>query len=149
MVSKILIKWTTDHSVSSVALYSSIYVCVLIIFHCCTKHSLIIVSEDEKIVIAHILDGAATNRASIGLFLGIPYKHIELFKLEDTLGESVSRMVGAWLQRKYDVVSFGEPSWRKLVEAVASPSGACNLRLATEIARVHPLSYTGGYAKSI
>ena len=87
------------------------------------------------------MNGVADKWTSIGLFLGIPYKYIELFKLEDRLEDSISKMVDAWVRRQHDT-QFGEPSWRKLAEAVASRSGGHHLRLAAEIARDHPLSYT-------
>ena len=93
-------------------------------------------------MVAALLNGVATNWVSVGLFLGIPYKLIEIFKLEDSLEESVGKMVEAWLTRKYDVAVFGEPTWRKLVEAVASRSGGCHQRLAADVARDHPLIYT-------
>ena len=89
------------------------------------------------------MDGAATQWSSIGLFLGVPYKYIEISKMEDTLEEQVTKMVDTWLQRKHDVMVFGEPSWRRLAEAVAARSGGDNLRLATEIARSHPLNTVG------
>ena len=90
-------------------------------------------------IVASLMDGVATQWASIGLFLGIPYKDIEIFKMEDSLENSVTRMVEAWLQRKHDSQAFGEPSWRRLVEAVASPSGGNNKSLASQIAAKHPL----------
>lgn len=103
----------------------------------------LLASASELYVIAALLNGVATNWVSIGLFLGIPYKLIEIFKLEDELKDKITKMVGAWLARKYDVEVFGEPTWRKVVEAVASRSGGCHHRLAAEIARDHPLCYTG------
>lgn len=104
-------------------------------------------SASEMYVVAALLNGVATNWVSVGLFLGIPYKLIEIFKLEDSLEESITKMVDAWLSRKYDVEVFGEPTWRKLAEAVASRSGGCHLRLAAEIARDHPLCYTAAGAE--
>ncbi len=89
-------------------------------------------------MVAYLLNGVANNWFSIGLFLGIPYKHMELFKLEDSLEESIIKMVDTWMARKQDVEVFGEPSWRKLVEAVASRSGGGHRRLASEIAMDHP-----------
>ena len=62
--------------------------------------------------------------------------------MEETLDEQVGQMVGAWLNRKYDYEVFGEPTWRKLAIAVAARSGGCHQRLASEIARDHPLCYT-------
>ncbi len=90
-------------------------------------------------MVAYLLDGVASNWFSVGLFLGIPYKLLEIYKLEDSLEESIGMMVDAWLAGKQDVEAFGKPSWRKLVEAVASRSGGGHRRLAAEIAKAHPL----------
>lgn len=95
-------------------------------------------------IVAHLMNGVAIHWAAIGLFLGIPHKYIEIFKLEDSLKESVAKMVEAWLKRRHDTNAFGEPSYRRLVEAVASRSGGGNLRLAAEIAAAHPLCYGSG-----
>jgi hypothetical protein len=100
-------------------------------------------SESKRFIMAYLMNGVATNWVSIGLLLGIPYKRMEIFKLEDTLEERMGMMVDAWLSLKHDVAVFGEPTWRRLVEVVASSSGGGHMRLATEIARDHPLCYTG------
>jgi len=46
-------------------------------------------------------------------------------------------MVTEWLNRNYNVRKFGEPTWRKLVEAVDSPAGGANTALARDIAGRH------------
>jgi len=46
-------------------------------------------------------------------------------------------MVTEWLKRNYNVEKFGEPTWRKLVEAVDSPAGGANTALARDIASRH------------
>lgn len=86
-----------------------------------------------------ILDGVATNWIAIGLFLGIPYNRIEMFQVEGDLEGRINKMVAFWLGRKHNTEEFGEPSWRKLVDAVAARSGGCHQRLAAEIAMKHPL----------
>lgn len=100
-------------------------------------------SDSVKYVVANLME-VADKWSSIGLFLGIPYKRIEICKLEDTLEERITKMVELWLSQQYNTDAFGLPSWRKLAEAVASSSGGCHYRLASEIARDHPLSYTTG-----
>ena len=91
------------------------------------------------ISVAYLLDGVASNWFSIGLFLDIPYKYLELYKLEDSLEQSIGMMVDAWLARKQDEEAYGKPSWKKLVEAVASRSGGGHRRLAAKIAKDHSL----------
>ena len=105
-------------------------------------HTLLSGEEHLKFIVAYLME-VATSWPSIGVFLGIPYKYIEVCKLEDTLEESISKMVETWLRRKHDTAAFGEPTYRRLAEAVASRSGGGNLRLAESIARNNPLCYTG------
>ena len=45
----------------------------------------------------------------------------------------------AWLRHRYKVDRHGLPTWRRLVEAVDSPSGGNNHALAKAIASQHPL----------
>ena len=104
----------------------------------------VIGSDSIPMVVASLMDGVADRWMSIGLLLGIPYKLIQVFQMEDTLEESIIKMVDAWVKKQYDTNTFGEPSWRKLVEAVAARSGGSHHRLASTIASNHPLSYSTG-----
>ena len=47
-----------------------------------------------------------------------------------------------WLKNKYNVESFGPPTWRMLVEAVNKRSGGNNQELAKQIALNHPAGST-------
>ena len=87
----------------------------------------------------YLLGDLADKWDSVGVFLGIPYKVIEVCKLEETLGGSVHELVAAWIGRKHDVDAYGEPSWRILVEAVAHKAGGYHRRLAARIAYDHPV----------
>lgn len=76
---------------------------------------------------------------AVGLFLGIPYESMVLFRQCDNTKDSITKLVSAWIDRKYDVEACGEPSWRKLAEAVASRSGGEDCYLAENIIlREHP-----------
>ena len=48
-------------------------------------------------------------------------------------------LVNAWIGRKYEMEIFGEPSWRKLVEAIAHKAGGCHKRQALKLADDHPV----------
>lgn len=93
--------------------------------------------------IAQVMTSLAENLAdkwdSVGLFLGIPYKIIERCKQEDTLDDRMLELVTAWINRKYDVDDYEEPSWRSLVEAVAHKAGGYHRRLAAKLASDHPI----------
>lgn len=95
--------------------------------------------DDQAAVIDALLEGVATNWIAIGLFLGIPYNRIEMFQEEGDLEGRINKMVAFWLGGRCDTEQFGEPTWRKLVDAVAARSGGCHQRLAAEIAKNHPL----------
>ena len=56
------------------------------------------------------------------------------YRPEDTM----QTIIEYWLDRKYNVATFGEPSWKRLVEVVAHKLGGYNSKLAGEIARRHP-----------
>ena len=43
-----------------------------------------------------------------------------------------------WLRQSYNIEKYGPPTWRKLVEAVGSPTGGNNRALAKGIASRHP-----------
>lgn len=107
------------------------------ILHPCHYISIHIAPETLTGIVA-LLDPVATHWDSIGIFLGIPYEDIQRWRLEHSIVDRLTRMVEGWLERKHDVEEFGEPTWRLLVEAVATMSGGNNQRLAAKIAKKHP-----------
>ena len=62
--------------------------------------------------------------------------HIQARNIGDP-SACLTSMVTHWLERKYNVVRFGKPTWQRLVEAVAHRAGGANIALAREIARRH------------
>ena len=54
--------------------------------------------------------------------------------------EALTKIISNWLRKNYNFERFGEPTWKALVEAVASPLGGNNTALAIEIATSHPKS---------
>lgn len=91
--------------------------------------------------IVAMLEGVAVRWEFIGIFLGIHYNYIERLGTENYhLEDKVTSMVGAWLARRYDVEEFGEPTMRRLVEAVGSKSGGNNRSLAADIAKKYRTS---------
>ena len=49
----------------------------------------------------------------------------------------LTSMLSEWLNRKYKVKKFGEPTWQQLVEAVGHPAGGANMAIARKIAKSH------------
>ena len=48
--------------------------------------------------------------------------------------DNLSDVLEEWLKKSYDTESFGDPSWKLLVDAVAHPVGGKDRALAMEIA---------------
>ena len=77
----------------------------------------------------------------IGLLLGISYMKLQMIEIEEdnvTIPHKMRAMAELWLGRKYDIETFGKPSWRTLVGVIAAHAGGQFPRLAKEIAAKHP-----------
>ena len=85
------------------------------------------------------MEGVADKWLAIGLLLGIPYHRLEACEAEDTLNQRVTRMVTEWLEKRYDTEKFGLPSWRRLVEVIASRAGGSHNYLANQLVKSHPV----------
>ena len=76
---------------------------------------------------------------SIGIALRLKPDILDGIKAEDG-GDPpacLTATVTEWLKRNYNVKRFGEPTWQKLVEVVADPTGGANMALARDMARKH------------
>ena len=78
-----------------------------------------------------------TKYFAVGLILGVPYKRLEVCDMEDSYEDKITEMVNLLLGRKYNP-AFGEPSWKKVVIAVAADDGGADRSLAKKIAAKHP-----------
>ena len=85
------------------------------------------------------MEGVADKWLAIGLLLGIPYHRLEACEAEDTLNQRVTQMVTEWLGKRYDTDRFGLPSWRRLVEVIASRAGGSHNYLANQLVKTHPV----------
>ena len=57
--------------------------------------------------------------------------------------EALRKVISAWLDKKYNVLKFGPPTWRCLVKVVDSKVGGNDHDLAKEIASNHPAQESG------
>ena len=55
--------------------------------------------------------------------------------------QALSDILKLWLQKKYDVETYGPPTWRMLVQAVDQEAGGNNHQLAKKIASDHSGSH--------
>lgn len=84
----------------------------------------------------------ATKWVAIGILLGIPYHSIMMFEAaEDDLERRIFKLAEAWLEKN---LGFGQPTWRKLVEVIASKAGGDHQALAKRLATDHPLTTEQG-----
>ena len=74
---------------------------------------------------------------SIGIALRLKPNVLDGIKAENSGDPQacLTSMVTEWLGRNYNVTKFGEPTWQKLVEAVAHPNGGANMALARNMAK--------------
>ena len=77
----------------------------------------------------------ATKWVAIGVLLGIPYDRILMLETQEDLEMKVSKLVEAWLDKNLG----SKPSWKRLVEVVASKAGGDHQTLAMKIAKDHPV----------
>ena len=76
----------------------------------------------------------------IGDMLGLSPGKLETIRVHNSKAEDCLReVILGWLQKAgYDFQQYGPPTWRWVVEAVASPAGGNNPELARRIAAQHP-----------
>jgi hypothetical protein len=73
----------------------------------------------------------------VGLALGLPPSELDKIgrNCPRDCDEAFFQVITAWLRQSYNVNMHGHPSWKKLVEAVAS--GGQNPALARKVAAAH------------
>ena len=100
----------------------------------------VLIGEDQ---LGSVLDAMSdvSKWQEIGLLLGISYMKLQMVELDDyniTIPHKMKAMVELWLGRKYDIETFGKPSWKTLVGVIAARAGGQYPRLASDIAAKHP-----------
>ena len=76
----------------------------------------------------------------LGIALGLPLGELDSIRAASfyNTDQAFCAVLLVWLRQLYDVYRHGPPTWRRLVEAVDSPSGGNNPALALNIASRHP-----------
>ena len=72
----------------------------------------------------------------IGVFLGLKYSSLKL-NHDDGDKDMVTFIAEKLVKKDYMSNIFGEPTWKRVVEAIGSRAGADNPRHAEEIAKKH------------
>ena len=94
--------------------------------------------EDDLSEILELLREETAQCYNIGACLKL--KSSLLDKIESETpdhSKGLRKVISNWLLKNYNVEKFGEPTWKKLVEAVASSNGGNNTDLAMKIAANH------------
>jgi hypothetical protein len=104
-------------------------------------HIFHVAREVREELIEALIGVSPTKYSAVGLFLGIPYQRMQVCEMEDSHADKIALMVDLLLDGKYDK-SFGEPSWKKAVCAVAVDDGGGDQSLAKRIAANHPKGWS-------
>ncbi len=94
--------------------------------------------DDLCCILSHLEDVRA-ECYNIGTFLKLRQGDLDTIRRSNVdFAEAMTAIINNWLKLNYNVEKFGEPTWKALVDAVASPMGGNNNAVAMEIARSHP-----------
>ena len=97
-----------------------------------------VVGIDDLAAARRELKDVEARWKGIGLELGIRVLRLDAIETEATeCMERLTKMLTMWLRLDYSFEKYQRPSWRRLVEAVAQPTGGGNPCLAMEIAQRH------------
>ncbi|CAI8020091.1 hypothetical protein GBAR_LOCUS12024, partial [Geodia barretti] len=81
------------------------------------------------------LVGVAHKWKKVGLALRLDPNFLNRINAkQNDVEDNLSDVLEEWLKKSYDTESFGDPSWKLLVDAVAHPVGGKDRALAMEIA---------------
>ena len=97
------------------------------------------VGEENAIDVKEETMTLAAKFRSMGEVLGLQASELDKIRKNcpNDCEEAFSRVIDTWLKQSYDTIRHGRPSWKKLVEAVASGTGGKNPALAQKIATAH------------
>ena len=132
----------TVYTLPTIDLVCGIIHCTLFIlyqlsFYTCTSlaHSDI----DDLFDAKKELNPVSAKWKSLGIALRLKPNILDGIKAENSGDPTacLTSTVTEWLNRNYNVKRFGEPTWRRLVEAVGDPAGGANMALARDMAGRH------------
>lgn len=126
----------------STLLADLILLTIYFIFHLIID--LVIAEEDDIHDIMTELVEVEDRWKLIGVALRLKPSKIKAIEEENhgKLANCLMDALSNWLNKSYNTAKFGNPSWRKVVEAVASPAGGDNAVLAKSIAMKHQSKLT-------
>ena len=83
------------------------------------------------------MEAVAHKWYNIGLALGLTDSTLERIKMKEQTDVHVllTKTIVEWMKMNHDITRFGQPTWRRIVEAVRARSGGGNPALADALAR--------------
>ena len=105
--------------------------------------SLLLAEGDLSDVCREVV-GIESRYYQFGIALGLLSGQLDSIRTayHQLIDQAFYQVLLLWLRQSYDYQRHGRPTWRRLVEAVDSPSGGKNTALAMVIASRHPVSGT-------
>ena len=99
--------------------------------------------EEDCFAILQELEQVAHRWHQIGLALGLLESTLEVIKSKEQndIYDLLRGVIVEWLKMNYNTTKFGQPTWRRIVEAVGATFGGRNLALAYNLA----IKYGGNY----
>ena len=95
--------------------------------------------EENELDVKEVTVTLAARFYPLGIALGLPSSKLDKIRQNypRDCDEALSQVIIAWLKQSYDTSKHGHPSWKKLIEAIASEAGGQHPALARKIAAVH------------
>ena len=95
--------------------------------------------NDDLFDVKRELISVAGNWKNIGIALRLKRTQLDYIQTvnDGNPNACLTSVVIEWLNRKYNVKRFGEPTWQFLVEALGDPAVGVSMELARNIARRH------------
>ncbi len=105
------------------------------------------IAEDDFREVYAELWTIKANYYQLGIMLGLPPGELQTIRQANcqNIAQAFTEVLLAWLRQQYNVERYGLPTWQRLMEAVASPSGGSNCTLAEKIAENHLMSSMKSY----
>ena len=91
-------------------------------------------AEDQKEV-QDALAPVKNKWMEVGIFLGLKISGLKDAMLEED--DKIAYVTKKFLKKDYMVNIYGEPTWKRVVEAIGAKAGGNNPRQAMEIAQKH------------
>ena len=79
-------------------------------------------TDNDLADVFETIEPVTSSWKRVGMHLRLPISKLDQIKGE--MKDCLMEMLKQWLNRNYDTVKYGEPSWRKLAEAVGHENGA-------------------------